>query len=108
MNTKGSIMRNAIIFLSVLVLVSNPISAETNQANCAVLSPTVSTSSTAFSGMYNALTAIDYGMAGREFSGIERAKFEDLNEINARLLPVFLEYVVALEELGLLLQRCSR
>jgi hypothetical protein len=108
MKTKGSIMRNAIIFLSILILVSNPISAETNQANCAALSPAVSTSSTAVSGMYNALTAIDYGLAARGFSGIERAKFEDLNEINTRMLPVFLEYLVALEDLGLLLQRCSR
>ena len=76
--------------------------------NCAALSPAISGGSTAFSGMYNALTAIDYGTAVREFSGIERAKLEDLNEIHARMLPVFLEYLVTLEDLGLLLQRCSR
>ena len=101
-------MRNAIICLSVLALVSQPVSAETNKANCALLAPVMATASAGMSGMYTSLATLDFDTMVKEFSGRESEKFEDLVKIKARLLPVFLEYLVALEDAALMMQRCSR
>jgi hypothetical protein len=81
---------------------------DTTKAKCAAIAGPLSQTGQAFSQMYVALSGIDYHKVGAEFSLKEREQFEKLNEIHGRLLPVFEEYLIELENLGLMMNRCSR
>lgn len=101
-------MKRILAFSLSLTVLAAPSYGASKKELCAAVSGPMGEAASAMSGMYSSLSAIDYQNVADRFSTQERDQFLKLHELNSELKPVFLAFLVELENTALMLQRCSR